>query len=164
MGKWASEQTVLPSCPRPGQGAPHRDRTQRVISKEEEQWCPTLSPFLSHALLSDEVLLPGASMKPWRAAWSVALMGLLYMESNKTRGKWLPLTGATPRGCLWGFYKMKYSANSNCSIKFIFIYFKKGFVYVIYSFWLYFVFVVVCGLLTVVASLAGSSRLSSFGP
>ena len=59
---------------------------------------------------------------------------------------------------------MKYSANSNCSIKFIFIYFKKGFVYVIYSFWLYFVFVVVCGLLTVVASLAGSSRLSSFGP
>ena len=47
---------------------------------------------------------------------------------------------------------MKYSANSNCSIKFIFIYFKKGF---IYCFWLYFAFVVVWGLLIVVASLAG---------
>ena len=164
MGKWASEQTVLSSCPRPGQGTPHMDRTQRVISKEEEEWCPSLSPFLSHALLSDEVLLPGASMRQWREAGSVALMGLLYVDSNKTGGKWLPLTGATSRGCLWGFCKMKYSANSNCSIRFIFIYFKKGFIYLFIVFG-YILHLLWCGGFSLWwPLLLGSSRLSSFGP
>ena len=100
---WASglqRQTFLPSSPRPGQDAPHRGRAQHGISKEEEEWCPTSSPFLIHSLLSDEFLLPGVSMRQWRGDGSFTVMVLLYMANNKCRGKRLPPTVATSRGFL----------------------------------------------------------------
>lgn len=88
---WASElqnrvfyPPVLDQDMVPLTGTEHRQWSQR----RRKSGTPTLSPFLSHALLSDEVLLPGAGMRQWRGAGSVALMGLLYVESNKTRGRW----------------------------------------------------------------------------